>query len=278
MSRRLDALRKQEARRLAKLRREAERKLADALSIGGGLSRLRGISDEEWAEAEQEKPVAEKAPREPQDLIDQMSRVQIIVHLAMRWVTDDVERIRSELLRQRRTYYEAELTAQAARAGCLSRRGRLSEGLELTELNEMSQADAASITNTYNYDLARAILDIGAETPTANRWVYANRLQAWETERAAWKQAVIAQYTELTARSKAQSDFYKYNTNLIGVAILEPRVAVCPVCQGWIDRGEVPLEIATANPPPYHVQCVHAFSCDPQRVAKRECLELWMGG
>jgi len=273
MDRHLEALRKEEEKRLKALRKEAKERLGSVLSIGGGLARLRGISDEEWAEAERES--GQKA-RNPSDPISQMTRVQILVHLAMRWTLDDEERIRSELLRQRRAFYEAELTAQAARVGCPGKRALLREGPELKALNEASRADAESIVNTYNYDLARAILDIAEAEPRANRWVYAKRLQKWESERAAWKNEQIAHHTELSARAAALHDFYQYN-RMRGMAVLRPEEAVCPVCQGWIERGETPLEVATANPPPYHVNCPHFWETDPERVSKTECAELWVG-
>lgn len=206
-----------------------------------------------------------------------MRPVQQLMHLAMRWTSDDQERIRAELLRQRREYYEAELTDQAARVGCPGRRGRLAEGPILSQLNDASLTDAISIVNTYNYDLARAILSIYSEVRTANRWVYASRLQAWEAARAGWKDPQIAQYAEVSARSLAQQHFHQYNATL-GYAVLEPGTAVCPVCQGWIERGEVSLHEAQNNPPPYHINCPHIFACYPDRVAKSECADLWVGG
>lgn len=190
-------------------------------------------------------------PRDWRSAVAEMTRVQRLVHLAMRRTLDDEERVRAELLRQRRAFYEDELTDQAARVGCPGRRGRLGEGPILSELNEASRDDAASIVNTYNYDLAAAIRQVHAETPTANRWVYAKRLGAWESKRADWKDPQIAQYTEMSARSLAQQHFHRFNAT-IGFAELMPKTAVCPVCKGWVARGEVPLRVAQEHPPPYH--------------------------
>lgn len=215
-------------------------------------------------------------PRDWRSVVDGMTRVQRLVHLAMRMDLTDEEQLRRELLKQRRVYYEDELTAQAARAGCPKRKGRLANGEILTMLNEESAADGSSIVNTYNYDLARAILVISQEIPTANRFVYAKRLASWEARRAGWKNAQIAMHTEVSARTKAQQDFYRLN-GLLGVAVLRPLAAICPVCKGWIRRGEVPLRVAQNNPPPYHVGCPHNWETRPERVAKEECDELWMG-
>lgn len=212
-----------------------------------------------------------------QAVIDEFADVQKLVHLAMRQDAYDVDRLRGELLRERRRYYELELTAQAQRIGCPGQVGRLTNGAILSELNAVSERDATSIVNTYNYDLAVAIRYIRAETPTANRYVYAKRLRDWEQQRAGWKNKQIQQYTEGSARAKAQQDFYQYNT-AFGVAVLRPVRAVCPICQGWVDRGEVPLNVAQNHPPPYHVGCPHSWSVTYDRIPRDQCQYLWMGG
>lgn len=214
-------------------------------------------------------------PRNWQTIVDGMSDVQKLVHLAMRLDDFEVDRVRGELVRDGRRFYEDELTIQAQRVGCRSRRGQLTKGPSLSELNRRYGEHAGGIVNTYNFDLAGAIIAIGSEVPTANRHVYANRLKGWEAKRDAWKQPQVARMTEGFARQQAQRDFYRLN-NIDGVAVLVPRTAVCPVCQGWIDRGKVPLREATNNAPPYHVGCPHRFKTIPaQKVA--DCETLWMG-
>ena len=214
--------------------------------------------------------------RQWQPLVDQLSDVGKLVHLAARKEPLDVDRVRSELLRERRRYYEAELTAQAARVGCPGRSGNLKNAERLAILDELSRIDAVSIVNTYNYDLAVAIRYIRAQVPTANRYVYAKRLGDWGKNRDAWKNAQIAQYTENTARSMAQQDFYLFNANF-GTAELVPKTAVCPVCRGWVARGEVPLRTAMNHPGPFHVNCPHLWETHPERVAREDCPMLWMG-
>lgn len=209
-------------------------------------------------------------------VVDQMADVQKLVHLVMRQTDYDEDRIRGELTRQRRRAYEDEISKQARLVGCGQMRGRLTTGQALTELNEMSIRDAQSIVNTYNYDLSTAIQNIKAESPTANRNTYARRLHDWEAKRASWKKGQISQNTEGTARSLAQQDFYRMN-GLQGYAVLQPRKAVCPICQGWIDRGEVPLRVAENNPPPYHPNCPHIWQVYPDKVPPEECPLLWVG-
>lgn len=210
-------------------------------------------------------------------VVDEMPRVQRLVHLMIRYDTVDEDATRAELLRVRRRAYEDELTIQAARVGCPGRSGRLVNASVLAELNQMCADDARSIANTYNYDLAGAISRIRSETPTANRFTYAARLREWETARAKWKTPQIAQYTENSARSLAQQHFSAFNADVFGFAVLEPRQAVCPVCQGWIARGEVPLNVAMNNPPPYHPGCPHAWRTVYDKVSRDVCPRLWMG-
>jgi len=216
-------------------------------------------------------------PRDWQTVVDNMSPpVMKLVHLAMRLDSFEVDRIKGELLREGRQAYEAELTRQAKRVGCPGRVGRLTSGPALSELNRIFTEHAMGIVNTYNYDLAGAIIQIRSEVPTANRYVYARRLQDWETKRAAWKDGQIQQYTAGVARAMAQQDFYRLN-NIEGVAVLRPEAAVCPVCQGWVGRGEVSVREATNNPPPYHPNCPHRWTTIPDRVPANECRLLWMG-
>ena len=218
-----------------------------------------------------------------QSVVEGLSDVGKLVHLAMRQDDLDQDRLRGELLRERRRYYEAELTAQAARVGCPGRVGRLTNGYVLSLLKEASQQDAESIVNTYNYDLAVAVAHVQAEAPTADRRAYAKRLRAWESKRTAWKNSQVAQQAEISARALAQQDFYQRNVNVgqllpVGVATLQPTTAVCPVCQGWINRGIVPLPVALVHPPPYHQNCPHFWNILPGVVSLEQCRLLWMGG
>lgn len=211
-----------------------------------------------------------------QSVVAAMTPTQKLVHLAMRLDDPAAEGIRAELLKARRRAFEEELSIEARRVGCPNRQGRLDNSSILSELNEASPEDAASIVNTYNYDLAMAILAVSAETPTANRQTYAKRLSRWEAKRNQWKVEQIATWTEGTARSLAQKYFYQYNL-VEGVAELIPKGSAEPVCAGWIGRGEVPLAEAMASPPPYHSGCPHRWRTIPEKVAKRECAELWLG-
>lgn len=222
-------------------------------------------------------PTATKARPDWRTVVqgDSFSNVMRLVHLAVRADKPYQDAIRAGLTTARQRAYNDELTIQARRAGC-TRSGELSGGASLKVLNQMSKEDAVSIANTYNSDLAQAIISIREETPAANRNVYAAQLREWEGQRAEGKAPQIAQWAEVTARSKAQQDFYKNNA-IDGVAELQPTVAVCPVCQGWIARGEISLKVAEHSPPPYHLRCVHAWVTRPEKVPRQDCNEIWMG-
>jgi len=291
-------------------RRELLRELEQDLKISiisnpRGLERLEAISEEEWQEAlrqeqeEAEETTAasvqtedEEAEEEAEDehphphilpmaldwraRMEEFSPVMKLVHLAMRKDDVDEDETRTKLLKEGRRLFEDELTMQAARGGCPGRRGLLRNGPILTELNNVYTDHAKSITNTYNYDLAAQIAQIRQDVPTANRHVYAKRLRRWDEQRAELKTPVISQMTEAVARSLAQEAFYDHN-GMSGYAELMPKTAVCPVCQGWINRGHVPLNVAMGHPPPYHIRCPHFWQTRPGQRTEDECRLLWMG-
>lgn len=206
---------------------------------------------------------------------DSFSNIQRLIHLAVRYDKTQQDAIRTELTKARQRSYNDELSIQARRAGC-ERQGELSGGSILKQLNQQSKEDATSIANTYNLDLAQAIIRIRNDTPNANRNVYAARLREWETARAVGKAPQIAQWAEATARSKAQQDFYKNNA-IEGVAELQPTTAVCPVCAGFIARGLVPMKVAQHSPPPFHINCPHAWLTRPEKVDRQDCDSVWVG-
>ena len=193
-------------------------------------------------------------PLDWQAVVDQLTNVQKLVHLAARYDSVDEERIRTELLSMRRKGYNDELEIQAAHVGCAGQRGRLDNGSILTELNASGAKDAESIANTYNYFMAQEIIRAREENVRGNRFYYASKLRTWNPTYWNFKDTQIAQFTDLDARAKAQQDFYRFNGQF-GTAKLQPRTAVCPICKGWIKRGVVPLRVAVNNPPPYHLNC-----------------------
>lgn len=205
-----------------------------------------------------------------------MPDVQKLVHLAYRRDSVDIEQRRAQLLRVAQRAYESELTAMAARVGCPDRRGRVGAWPTLTMLNDQALTWAEGIANTYNYDVAIAIIGIGQANPRANRHTYAAGLREWEAARQDWKEPQIQEYTNNWARARAQEDFKRYNGTL-GTAELVPKSAVCPICAGIIARGKIPLREALNDSPPYHANCPHSWLVNADRVPREQCPLLWMG-
>jgi hypothetical protein len=217
-------------------------------------------------------------PRDWHALLENFSSVMRMVHLAARWDAFDVERQRGEYLRDMRAAYNDELSIQARNVGCGDKVGQMREGSPaLPQLRDRAEIHAESVVNTYNYDLALAIQHIKAETPRANRHTYASRLSGWNERRNDWKVPQISNMLAGDARQFAQQDFVEQNRLRDGTARLEPRTAVCPICQGWINRGNVPIYVAMANPPPYHVNCPHYWQLAYRRLPEDLCATLWMG-
>jgi hypothetical protein len=207
-----------------------------------------------------------------------MSRVQKMVHLARRYDDYDQEHQKTVLVRAGRRAYESELGSLAARAGCPGRSGQLTNGTMLSELNEIYEQHATSIVNTYNYDLALQIKALYEQNHRGNRYYYAYHLRTWHKVRSEMKETQIAQMTDGVARALAQQHFFQMNGSLQCVATLEPTTAVCPVCQGWIARGEVPVQEVMNHPPPYHVNCVHRWRVQrSEALPASSCELLWMG-
>jgi hypothetical protein len=268
-------------KRLAKIRKRISDGLQETARTDERLARLEDITDEDWEEALLQAAAAE--PQEPPKrgadwlaIVAAMLLLYQLIHQAVQQKEEFIVLLQIELLSERNRFYEDELTAQAARVGCPNRRGHLTNQAIIDQLSELSRRDAESIANTYNRDLAAAIARIGKDAPGASKAEFRQRLEAWESKRASWKNPQIALYTEMSARSLAQQHFYERN-HITGTAVLRPERAVCPVCIGWVLRGPVPLEEAENNPPPYHVGCPHYFLTTPDRVAPERCAELWMG-
>jgi len=219
-------------------------------------------------------------PLDPLSLIQQMTWTQQIMFAVSRYDSVDAERIRTDLLSMRRQSYNDELTIQAQHVGCPGQVGRLGNGAILSALNDDSQRGAQSISNTYNYFLGLEIIRAGQANPRGNRYYYAKAVRDWQPTYWQWKDPMIAVTTDKSARAMAVQDFFRMNGGALGMAKLEPRSAQCPVCQGWIARGLIPLRVALNAPeqPPYHINCPHGWDTRPDKVAPSECPLLWMGG
>lgn len=212
-------------------------------------------------------------------VINALSPVGQLVHQGMAYDLSTEEALRSSMLKERRRIYEDELNNLARQVGCTGvRRARVVSGPVLTALNDVSKTEAASITRTYNRDLARAIAAIRAEMPTANRNAYARRLQAWDEQRQRWKSPQIGMNLRSSAIQAAQDDFMRFNNVRGAEAQMVPRIGVCPICQRLINMGWVNAATVQANPAPIHVNCPHTWEWrNLEKLTPEECRDLWLG-
>ena len=203
-----------------------------------------------------------------------MTRIQRMVHLAMRLDSHDVAKLKEIIFAEKRQSYESQLTTLAKSCGC-TKIGRAS-GAVLKEMKLQSANEAEGIVNTYNRDLVFAIRRISREVPKANRHTYAKRLRAWDSKRSEWKSLQISLHNIGEWQARAISDFYKYN-DVTGTAQLLPRSpASCDICKTWTRRGKVKLSDAAKvmKDWPPHLGCIHSWSI---KLDKANCDDLWVG-
>ena len=216
-------------------------------------------------------------PRDWRVAVDGFTRVQMLVHLAARMQPEDAGDIQIQCFKQKRESYEDELSVQAANVGCAGRKG-VTPPSTLPKMMEEARVEALGIINTYNYDLALAIGHIRAETPTANRYVYAKRLADWEDTRNEWKSKQIMLWNTVDWQDNAVRDFLANNPQLQdgGYAEVLPKATVCDVCAYWVKQGKVKISRMEEQKFPAHINCPHTWHVHYKR-RKVDCSKLWVG-
>jgi hypothetical protein len=214
------------------------------------------------------------------ELLDEMSDVEKLVHLAHRWTADDEELWADRLFRNNRKTYTDALDEEAAAWGCYPPPASLTRGPILKAIREEADESGRSIVGTFNYDLALAIRRIRRETPTANRHVYAYRLRAWMQERARWKKPQIGMIETFKTVNRAQDDFYRFNDLPQEGAEVVPFSTVCEICAEYVAGNPYRSmqELLRRCRLPAHHNCPHYGRVIPaRRLTRQECRELWMG-
>ncbi len=222
-------------------------------------------------------------PKKPQEgkaadqvwrsLIATFSPVMQLIHEAMRMDSKDTKTMADELFEARKTEFNDAISDYISQLGC-GGTGDLKTSTELKFFREDSDRDARNITTTYNLNLAEIIQNIRSSTPTANRNTYSKGLRKWESNRKLWKSTQIALWTTMTARDQALKSFGFHN-NLKPKVELMPKLAKEPICQGWVNRGAVPFEVAVNNKSPYHPNCIHFWKPTFEKI--EDCTNLWKG-
>lgn len=225
---------------------------------------------------------AHKARRNWRAEVDQMTDVQRLVHLAAREVADDERAWRNRIFADVRGEYESALRHEVQAVGCLDP-GRvvLQEGAELKAVAERAAESARSIVNTFNYDLARAIRQIGQEAPRANRYVYEHRLSVWQAERKEGKDQQITDAELGWAVNRAKEAFHQYNAEIAARAEVVPYPTACPVCAEYVAGNPYGSmdELYRRCVLPAHIGCPHhGRPLLDRKLTREECAGLWIGG
>ena len=216
------------------------------------------------------------ARRDPEAVTegDDYTQVMLLVYSYFSMDEADAKRIGDEIAAQKQQAYEAELTKLAAQAGCP--KTGAADVYTIDSIRDQSADEAAGIVNTYNFDLANAIISIHNDNPRANRNTYLKALTAWNNQRAVWKYVQIALHNKGEWQAQAQLDFTTYN-DLSGWAELLPKKAAEPVCQNIALRKRIPMREAQdlmASWPP-HINCPHYFEVHTGEIA--DCEDMWLG-
>ena len=216
-----------------------------------------------------------------QSLVKNMTDVQKLVHLAYRWTADEQRVWRDKLFKENRYRYELAIQEEVKVLGCADPgRVQLGQGPELKAVARHAEDSAGSIINTYNYDLARAIAQVAADTPTANRYTYAYRLESWIQARSATKDTQIGLTETSWSINQAKRDFYRRNDHLLNKAEVAPYDTKCPVCAGYVAGNPYKSveELYRKCTLPAHPKCPHAARViTGQPLTAKECRELWKG-
>ena len=205
---------------------------------------------------------------------DEYTATMELVYNYFKMTETDAQRISDEITTQKRQAYEAELTLLAGQAGCPS--VGAADQYTLESIDGQALAEAVGIVNTYNYDLAQAIIQVHNGNPKANRNTYWDQLTAWNNGRAEWKYVQISMHNEQEWRAQAQLDFTTYN-DLSGWAELLPKRAAEPICQEVAARERIPMKEAQdlmASWPP-HLNCPHYFVIHSDQIP--DCGDMWLG-
>lgn len=188
-----------------------------------------------------------------QGVLDGLSDVGRLAHLAYRKTEDDVGSLADELFARNKRTMEESLLNEMQRLGYSVTHVQISDPDVLRVIRDRADWAALKISQTYNYDLARAVGGIIRDVPTANRWVIAHRLGPWEAARNEWKESQIGVTEAFVARDYMVLEFYRLNN--IEVLAYFGYSLICEVCQEIAAGNPHTLEYAEATGLP-HPNCM----------------------
>lgn len=204
---------------------------------------------------------------------EDLSDVGRLVYLAFMKTQDDVQSLANSLFEQGRRTAEEALLQEAQAAGCPQLSVHLTTGPLLSFVRDRADFAAQSVCDTYNRELISAIYRIIQETPTANRWVIAARLQTWDVARQGWKNDQIATTEAFVIANEAKMQFWNMNK------LSEPEAwfgysLICEVCQDIAAHNPYTLAQAEEIGLP-HIGCLDQWHIKGGETVP--CEQLWLG-
>lgn len=230
---------------------------------------------------------------DPNRWVAEMTEVQRRVYFDARATHQDVEDVQATIFDRNTAAVEATLQQYAGRYGCNGAQVRLSPDVR-RGLAQAAIESARTIVNTFNYELARQIVAIGADTPRANYRTYRSRLfgdtpnsiyagsRNWASGREVERAVVISRTETTRSIDFANGRFFDQNRELVGRAEVRPRQASCEVCQAAVagnpyESIDDARDASQVGGWPAHVRCIHYV--EPIEVRQvDDCAELWLGG
>jgi hypothetical protein len=202
-----------------------------------------------------------------------LSDVGRLVYLMFKKTAADTEPLADALFEEGRRTAEETLLQEAHAVGCAPLSVHLQSGWLLSWIRDRADWAAQKIADTYNQELVSEILRIIAEVPTANRWVIAYRVQAWDATRQVWKIGQVGSTEAFVVSNEVKLQFYEMNK------VVEPEAwfgysLQCEICQDIAAHNPHTLAEAESIGLP-HVGCMDRW--DIRGGETVACDELWLG-
>lgn len=229
---------------------------------------VESITDDEWANAETVILSAGRrllyAPSDLMALETQMTQVQRLVFYRSMWDATDAGEMADRL-------HADGIKVAGASLGDLGEKlwgEEFDRVIDLTdpgllaEVRATAWSTATQVTLTRNFEMAKQILKIGRDVPTANRYVYAARLRVWDAARSVWKSAQVVLDQAVRTIEGTVSRFLNRNKEIMGQFVVIPDTWALPECKfdcrGFILGGPYDLsEWSSVGPFPLHPNCPH---------------------
>ena len=206
--------------------------------------------------------------------VGDLSDVGRLAYLLFAKQAADVTALAEELFREGRRTAEETLLQEAHAVGCPVLSVNLSSGALLSWIRDRADWAGQKVCDTYNAELVNEILRVCSKTPTANRWVLANDIQAWDWARQhLYKAEQIGTTEAFVIANDVRMRFYAINT------VKEPEAwfgysLQCEICQRIAARNPYTIREADAIGLP-HVGCLDQWHFRGGEAVA--CDELWLG-